>query len=57
MEPEPLSQRASLQMVHGLNLGPVTDVSKQPTLLAVAALFEAKDQGTVRLIDNVVIGE
>lgn len=38
------------------NLSMVTDVSKQPTLLAVAAKFPAKDKGTVRLIDNMVIG-
>jgi pantothenate synthetase len=38
------------------NLSVVTDVSKQQTLLAVAAKFPAKDKGTVRLIDNMVIG-
>jgi pantothenate synthetase len=38
------------------NLSLVTDVSKQATLLAVAAKFPAKDKGTVRLIDNMVIG-
>jgi pantothenate synthetase len=38
------------------NLSLVTDVIKQPTLLAVAAKFPAQDKGTVRLIDNMVIG-
>lgn len=38
------------------NLSLVTDVSKQPTLLAVAAKFPAKDKGSVRLIDNTVLG-
>jgi pantothenate synthetase len=38
------------------NLSLVTDVSTQPTLLAVAAKFPAKDKGSVRLIDNMVLG-
>jgi pantothenate synthetase len=38
------------------NLSLVTDVIKQPTLLAVAAKFPAQDKGTVRLIDNMVLG-
>ena len=47
-----------MQFVDALNLRPVSDAAKQPTLLAVAALFSAKDgKGTVRLIDNVVLGE
>ena len=33
------------------------DTCAQPTLLAVAALFDAKDRGTVRLIDNTVLGQ
>jgi pantothenate synthetase len=45
-----------LQLRDADNLSVVTDVSKQPTLLAVAAKFPAKDKGTVRLIDNMVIG-
>ena len=49
----------TLQFVDALNLGPITsNASTQPTLLAVAALFPARDgQGTVRLIDNIVLGE
>lgn len=38
------------------NLSLVTDdLTKQPTLLAVAAKFPAKDKGSVRLIDNMVL--
>lgn len=46
-----------LQLVDAGNLSPVTDAAKQATLLAVAANFPAKDRGTVRLIDNIVLGE
>lgn len=46
-----------MQMVDALSLREIQDASKQPTLLAVAAHFAAKDTGTVRLIDNIVIGE
>jgi hypothetical protein len=28
---------------------------EQPTLLAVAVLFPARDRGSVRLIDNIVL--
>lgn len=45
------------QLVDAGNLSEVTDVSQQPTLLAVAAFFSAKDAGEVRLIDNIVLGE
>lgn len=45
-----------LQLRDADNLSVVTDASTQPTLLAVAAKFPAKDSGTVRLIDNMVIG-
>lgn len=38
------------------NLSDVADVAAQPTLLAVAAWFPARDRGTVRLIDNAVLG-
>ncbi|KAI8475061.1 MAG: hypothetical protein J3K34DRAFT_405940 [Monoraphidium minutum] len=37
------------------HLGPVSDLRAQPTLLAVAAHFPARDRGTVRLIDNTVL--
>jgi pantothenate synthetase len=44
--------------VDAKSLQPIADASLQPTLLAVAALFPSKDlQGTVRLIDNIVIGD
>eukprot|EP00955_Chlamydomonas_euryale_P041900 352158-Chlamydomonas_euryale.AAC.4 len=46
-----------LQLVDACSLSPVEDASKQATLLAVAAHFDARDTGTVRLIDNIVIGE
>jgi pantoate--beta-alanine ligase len=45
------------QVVHAENLSPIADVKAQPTLVAVAAHFPAKDRGTVRLIDNTVLGE
>ena len=52
-----LHELFSLQLVDAQSLGPVSDASKQPTLLAVAAHFAAADgKGTVRLIDNVVLG-
>lgn len=43
------------QLRHAEHLQPVTDLRAQPTLLAVAAHFPAKDRGTVRLIDNTVL--
>jgi pantoate--beta-alanine ligase len=44
-------------LAHADHLGPVTDVASQPTLLAVAAFFPARDgRGRVRLIDNTVLG-
>lgn len=45
----------ALQLRDANHLGTITDVKQQPTLLAVAALFPARDQGTVRLIDNTVL--
>lgn len=45
----------ALQLRDADNLSVVSDASKQPTLLAVAAKFPAKDRGTVRLIDNTVL--
>ncbi|KAF6258680.1 hypothetical protein COO60DRAFT_1517833 [Scenedesmus sp. NREL 46B-D3] len=39
------------------NLHEVADAAAQATLLAVAAWFPAKDKGTVRLIDNMVLGQ
>ncbi|WIA18346.1 hypothetical protein OEZ85_009811 [Tetradesmus obliquus] len=39
------------------NLHEVADAAAQATLLAVAAWFPAKDRGTVRLIDNMVLGQ
>jgi pantothenate synthetase len=39
------------------NLSVVADASAQPTLLAVAAKFPAKDSGSVRLIDNAILGD
>lgn len=47
----------ALQLLHAINLSAVTDLRAQPTLLAVAAHFPAKDRGTVRLIDNAVLNE
>jgi len=44
-----------MQLRDADNLSLVSDASKQPTLLAVAAKFLAKDRGTVRLIDNTVL--
>lgn len=44
-----------MQLRDADNLSLVSDASKQPTLLAVAAKFPAKDRGTVRLIDNTVL--
>lgn len=49
----PLSPTVQLRDADNLSL--VTDVSTQPTLLAVAAKYPAKDKGTVRLIDNIVL--
>ncbi|KAG1675961.1 hypothetical protein FOA52_014205 [Chlamydomonas sp. UWO 241] len=48
-----------VEMVNALSLRPIDDCGAQPTLLAVAALFAAGDAGTgtVRLIDNMVLGE
>lgn len=46
-----------VELVHAENLGAVSDAASQPTLLAVAAWFPAHDRGTVRLIDNTVLGE
>ena len=56
--PPPLVHCLALQFADARNLSAVSDASKQSTLLAVAALFAAKDgKGTVRLIDNIVLGE
>lgn len=46
-----------VELVDALNLKPVSNAAEQPTLLAVAAHFPAKDRGLVRLIDNIVLGE
>lgn len=46
-----------VQLVHAVNLAAVADVRAQPTLLAIAAHFPARDRGTVRLIDNTVLNE
>jgi pantothenate synthetase len=43
------------QLRHAEHLGEVADLGAQPTLLAVAAHFPARDRGTVRLIDNAVL--
>lgn len=43
------------QLRHAENLQPVTDLRAQPTLLAVAVHFPARDRGRVRLIDNTVL--
>jgi pantothenate synthetase len=51
------SPLALLQLRHASHLGEVSDTAQQPTLLAVAAWFPSKDSGTVRLIDNTVLGE
>lgn len=45
-----------MQLRDADNLSLVTDLTTQPTLLAVAAKFPAKDKGSVRLIDNIVLG-
>ena len=37
------------------NLAQVADAAAQPTLVAIAAHFPARDRGTVRLIDNAVV--
>lgn len=47
----------ALQLLHAVNLSAITDAKAQPTLLAIAAWFPAKDKGTVRLIDNTVLNE
>jgi pantothenate synthetase len=47
----------SMQLRDADNLHEVADAAAQPTLLAVAAWFPAKDRGTVRLIDNMVLGQ
>jgi pantothenate synthetase len=44
-----------LQVLNADNLQPIMDMSAQPTLIAVAVHFPAKDRGTVRLIDNTVL--
>lgn len=46
-----------IELVDAGHLGKVTNLKDQPTLLAIAAHFPAKDKGTVRLIDNTVLGE
>ncbi|PNH09684.1 Pantoate--beta-alanine ligase, partial [Tetrabaena socialis] len=46
-----------VELLDAHHLGPITDLSSQPVLLAVAALFPARDRGTVRLIDNTVLGD
>jgi len=46
-----------VELVDANNLRPVNEVKAQPTLLAVACWYPAKDRGTVRLIDNTVLGE
>ncbi|GIL45485.1 hypothetical protein Vafri_2713 [Volvox africanus] len=46
-----------VELLHAHNLGPVSDLTSQPVLLAVAAHFPARDRGTVRLIDNTVLNE
>lgn len=53
--PTPLPLALNPQLRHAENLGDVSDLRAQPTLLAVAAHFPAKDRGTVRLIDNTVL--
>ena len=45
-----------LQLVDADNLSSISDAAAQPTLVAVAAHFPARDRGTVRLIDNTVVG-
>lgn len=47
---------ACLQLVNADNLSLVDDASAQATLIAIAAHFPARDRGTVRLIDNTVVG-
>lgn len=52
----PLTSRA--QLLDACSLQPITSVLAQPTLLAIAAHFPARDKGGgVRLIDNCVLGE
>jgi pantothenate synthetase len=46
-----------MQLRDADNLHEVADAAAQATLLAVAAWFPAKDRGTVRLIDNMVLGQ
>ena len=45
-----------MQLRDADNLQPVSDASKQATLLAIAAWFPSRTGTTVRLIDNAVIG-
>jgi pantothenate synthetase len=48
----------NVQVVDADNLSPITaglPPTTPPVLLAIAAHFEARDSGTVRLIDNIVI--
>jgi hypothetical protein len=54
--PPPL-QPLALQLADADNLSAVSDALAQPTLIAVAAHFPSRDQGTVRLIDNAVVGQ
>lgn len=44
-----------LQLVDADNLSGVDDLQQQATLLAIAAHYPARDKGTVRLIDNIVL--
>ncbi|MEW5310655.1 MAG: hypothetical protein WDW38_002432 [Sanguina aurantia] len=44
-----------VELLSADNLLEIEDACKQPTLLAVAAHFPARDRGEVRLIDNMVL--
>ncbi|KAF5839373.1 hypothetical protein DUNSADRAFT_944 [Dunaliella salina] len=44
-----------VEVLNAQNLQPILDITAQPALVAVAAHFPARDQGSVRLIDNCVL--
>eukprot|EP01025_Chloroclados_australasicus_P059491 TRINITY_DN7522_c0_g1_i2.p3 TRINITY_DN7522_c0_g1~~TRINITY_DN7522_c0_g1_i2.p3 ORF type:complete len:122 (-),score=16.86 TRINITY_DN7522_c0_g1_i2:151-480(-) len=46
-----------VEVVDAKTLQPVQDVLTQVSVIAVAAFFNAKDRGDVRLIDNIVVGD
>ncbi|EFJ52969.1 hypothetical protein VOLCADRAFT_86503 [Volvox carteri f. nagariensis] len=52
------AEKALLHAHHpSTTTSPISDLTSQPVLLAVAAHFPARDRGTVRLIDNTVLND